>query len=41
MRERKLGKTGAAVGELGLGTAFMAPLGQDGVNECVGRAFVR
>lgn len=38
MKTRTFGKTGVAVSELGLGTAFMASQGQDGVNTCVARA---
>lgn len=41
MRVRPLGKTGVAVSELGLGTAFMAGQGQAGVNDCVTRAIAR
>ena len=35
MKTRTLGKTGLKVGELGLGSAFMAGQGQDGVDRCV------
>ena len=35
MKTRILGKTGLSVSELGLGSAFMAGQGQDGVNRCV------
>ena len=38
MKTRKLGKTGLDVSELGLGSAFMAGQGQDGVNRCVDHA---
>ena len=38
MKTRKLGKTGLSVSELGLGSAFMAGQGQDGVNRCVDHA---
>ena len=35
MKTRILGKTGLSVSELGLGSAFMAGQGQDGVDRCV------
>ena len=38
MKTRILGKTGLNVSELGLGSAFMAGQGQDGVNRCVAYA---
>jgi len=38
MKQRTLGKTGQSISEYGLGTAFMAGLGQEGVNDCVVRA---
>lgn len=41
MISRDLGKTGVTVGELGLGTAFMAGQGQEGVDDCVARAIER
>ena len=41
MKGRALGKTGVAVSELGLGTAFMSGQGQQGVNDCVVRAVDR
>ena len=41
MKNRILGKTNATVGQLGLGTCFMAGQGQAGVDECVARALER
>ncbi len=35
MKTRILGKTGLNISEIGLGSAFMAGQGQDGVNRCV------
>ncbi|MBS10573.1 MAG: hypothetical protein CME19_03075 [Gemmatimonadetes bacterium] len=41
MKTRTLGNTGFQVSTLGLGTAFMAGLGQSGVNTCVADAIDR
>ena len=41
MKRRALGNTGVNVSELGLGTAFMAGQGQQGVNECIALAVDR
>jgi len=38
MKTRPFGKTGVKISELGLGTAFMARQGQDGVNSCIARS---
>ncbi len=38
MKTRPFGNTGITVSELGLGTAFMARQGQDGVDSCIARS---